>query len=559
MTATEFIRLKKADCTNCYKCIRHCPVKAIRFSGGQAHIIPEECIQCGKCFVICPQDAKNIFSELSQVRMYLSSGEDVCVSLAPSFVANYNTGIESMKKALLKLGFKDVQETAIGATIVKREYDRLINEEHKDVLISSCCHSINLLIQKYYPNELCYLASVLSPMLAHCKKIREEHPGCRTVFIGPCISKKDEAERYGGIVDAVLTFDELSAWLKEENIVVEQDKDDYEHSKARLFPTTGGIIRSMLADHPDYSYISVDGVENCMEFLENIERGNVHKCFIEMSACVGSCIGGPLMEQKENRMLDNRLAVDRYAGKKDFDVSQPEPSHIAQKFEYVPLYEQQPTEAEIQAILNRMGKHTKADELNCGGCGYDTCRKKAIAVYQEKAEITMCFPYLRAQSAALTDNITDNSPNGIFVLNERLEVQKINPMARHMLSIRRDSDVLGENVTRILDPDMFVRVLETGKNIKDEIMYLADYRLYVETTITYDKETRSLICIMRDITDEQIEREKRVDVIRQTAEVADSVVEKQMRIVQEIASLLGETAAETKIALTKLKESISDE
>ena len=195
MTATEFIRLKKADCTNCYKCIRHCPVKAIRFSGGQAHIIPEECIQCGKCFVICPQDAKNIFSELSQVRMYLSSGEDVCVSLAPSFVANYNTGIESMKKALLKLGFKDVQETAIGATIVKREYDRLINEEHKDVLISSCCHSINLLIQKYYPNELCYLASVLSPMLAHCKKIREEHPGCRTVFIGPCISKKDEAER----------------------------------------------------------------------------------------------------------------------------------------------------------------------------------------------------------------------------------------------------------------------------------------------------------------------------------------------------------------------------
>ena len=132
-------------------------------------------------------------------------------------------------------------------------------------------------------------------------------------------------------------------------------------------------------------------------------------------------------------------------------------------------------------------------------------------------------------------------------------------MARHMLSIRRDSDVLGENVTRILDPDLFVRVLETGKNIKDEIMYLADYRLYVETTITYDKETRSLICIMRDITDEQIEREKRVDVIRQTAEVADSVVDKQMRIVQEIASLLGETAAETKIALTKLKESISDE
>lgn len=556
---TDFIRLKKADCTNCYKCIRHCPVKAIRFSGGQAHIIPDACIECGMCFVVCPHDAKSIYSEVSRVKMYLNAGEEVYVSMAPSFVANYETGIACMREALVKLGFKDVEETAIGATVVKREYDRLINEEKRDVIISSCCHSVNLLIQKYYPNELCYLADVISPMMAHCKKIKEEHPGCRTVFIGPCISKKDEAERYGGIVDAVLTFDELSTWLNSEGIIIRKDFDDLKQSKTRLFPTTGGIIRSMAADHPDYTYISVDGTENCMEFLDNIENGNVHKCFIEMSACIGSCIGGPLMERKKNHMLDNRLMVDRYAGKEDFDVPQPASDEIRRTHEYLLLNEKQPTEAEIQEILNRMGKRTKADELNCGGCGYDTCRKKAIAVYQEKAEIEMCFPYLKAQSAALTDNITDNSPNGIIVLNERLEVQKINPSARHLLGIRRDIDVLGENVTRILDPDLFARVLETGENIKDEVQYLADYHLYVETTVTYDKQTRTLICIMRDITDEQIEREKRVDVIRQTAEVADSVVEKQMRIVQEIASLLGETAAETKIALTKLKESISNE
>ena len=557
MPSTEFIRLKKANCVNCYKCIRHCPVKAIRFSGGQAHIINNECIECGQCFVVCPQDAKSIYSEVSKVKMYMSSGEDVYVSLAPSFVANYNTGIECMREALIQLGFKGVDETAVGATIVKREYDRLLNEDKKDVVISSCCHSINLLIQKYYPNELCYLADVVSPMQAHCKKLKEYYPNCRTVFIGPCISKKDEAERYEGIVDAVLTFDELSSWLNEQGIILREDKDDMADTKARLFPTTGGILKTMAADNPDYTYIAVDGVENCMRYLDDIEKGGIHKCFIEMSACVGSCVGGPLMEN--NKTLDNVIAVNKYAGPYDFDVEQPHVNNIRKQFDIIALESRNPSEEQIRTILNRMGKFTAAQELNCGGCGYDTCRKKAVAVFQEKAELSMCLPYLRGKAEALTDNITNNSPNGIFVLNEKLEVQQINPSAKRILNIRRDTDVLGESVTRIMDPELFVDVLESGNNVVNELRYLADYRIYVEMTVTYDKEARVLICIMRDVTDEQLEREKRVDVIRQTAEVADTVVEKQMRIVQEIASLLGETAAETKIALSKLKESISNE
>ena len=559
MPSTEFIRLKKANCVNCYKCIRYCPVKAIRFSGGQAHIIPNECIECGQCFVVCPQDAKSIYSELSRVKMYLSTEDEVYVSLAPSFVANYHTGIECMREALLQLGFNGVEEIAIGATIVKREYDRLLNEEKKDVVISSCCHSINLLIQKYYPNELCYLADVVSPMQAHCKKLKEDHPGCKTVFIGPCISKKDEAERYEGIVDAVLTFDELSDWLRQEGIALREDIDDMQETKARLFPTTGGILKSMVADNPEYTYLAVDGVENCMQFLDNIENGGIHKCFIEMSACAGSCVGGPLMENKEKKMLDNVMTVNKYAGPYDFDVEQPHVNNIRKQFDIIPLESRQPSEEQIRQILNRMGKFTAAQELNCGGCGYDTCRKKAIAVYQEKAELSMCLPYLKGKAEALTDNITNNSPNGIFVLNEKLEVQQINPSAKRILNIRRDTDVLGESVTRIMDPELFVEVLETGNNVVNELQYLADYRIYVEMTINYDREARVLICIMRDVTDEQLEREKRIDVIRQTAEVADTVVEKQMRIVQEIASLLGETAAETKIALSKLKESISNE
>ncbi|MBQ6722622.1 MAG: 4Fe-4S binding protein, partial [Clostridia bacterium] len=162
------LTLKKSNCKNCYKCIRHCPVKSIRFSGSQAHIIGNECILCGHCFVVCPQNAKEIVDETEKAKVLIQSGDPVVVSLAPSFVANYDgVGIEAMREALKKLGFFDVEETALGATLVKREYDRILKEEERDVVISSCCHSINLLIQKYFPRVLPCLADVLSPMQAH--------------------------------------------------------------------------------------------------------------------------------------------------------------------------------------------------------------------------------------------------------------------------------------------------------------------------------------------------------------------------------------------------------
>ena len=209
------LTLKKSNCKNCYKCIRHCPVKAIRFSGNQAHIIGNECILCGQCFVVCPQNAKEITSEVEKVKVLLQGGSPVIVSLAPSFAANYDgVGIASMRDAMQKLGFYDVEETAIGAAIVKNEYERMLKEDDRDIVISSCCHSINLLIQKYYPTELKYLADVVSPMQAHCMDIKQRYPTAKTVFVGPCVAKKDEAEYYGEAVDAVLTFEELTEWME---------------------------------------------------------------------------------------------------------------------------------------------------------------------------------------------------------------------------------------------------------------------------------------------------------------------------------------------------------
>ena len=555
------LTLKKSNCKNCYKCIRHCPVKAIRFSGNQAHIIGNECILCGQCFVVCPQNAKQIVDETEKVKVLLQGPNPVIVSLAPSFVVNYEgVGIKSMQDALQKLGFYDVEETAIGATIVKNEYERMLREDDRDIIITSCCHSVNLLIQKYFPSTLEYLADVVSPMQAHCNDIKKRFPNAKTVFIGPCVAKKDEAEHYEGIVDAVLTFEELTNWLKEAGVELKQEKEITVESRARFFPTTGGVLKTMAERTPGYTYIAIDGVQNCIDVLRDVESGKIHKCFIEMSACVGSCTGGPVMEKyhKTSAVLDYMKIAD-YAGEKDFDVVQPKSVELKKHFEYIERRLQQPTESEIYSVLRQMGKFKPSDELNCGSCGYNSCREKAIAIYQGKSEISMCLPFLKDKAESFSDTIVKNTPNGIIVLNENLEVQQINEAARKLMNIRSSSDILGDQVVRILDPITFMQVLRNGRDICGQRVYLAEYKRYVEQSVLYDHDSHLLIAIMRDITDEELEREKKENISRQTIEVADNVVEKQMRIVQEIASLLGETAAETKIALSKLKESITNE
>ena len=557
----DCLTLKKSNCKNCYKCIRHCPVKSIRFSGNQAYIIGNEFIMCGQCFVVCPQDAKQIVDETEKVKVLLQSDDPVIVSLAPSFIANYEgVGIESMRKALKKLGFFDAEETAIGATIVKKEYEHMINEENRDIIITSCCHSVNLLIQKYFPAELPYLADVLSPMQAHCRDIKRRYPDAKTVFIGPCVAKKDEAQYYEGIVDAVLTFDELTAWLKAENIELESNTSEKdENSRARFFPTTGGILKTFTEENPHYTYLAIDGTENCIAALRDIENGNIHRCVIEMSACVGSCIGGPVMEKFHRSPIKDYAAVARSAGEKDFAVAQPDPIELRKIFTAIGRKNPQPSEEEIREALRQMGKTKPSDELNCGSCGYDTCREKAIAICQGKAEISMCLPYLKDKAENFSDTIVRNTPNGLIVLNEKLEVQQINRAALKILNLRLASDILGDQVVRVMEPGDFVSVLSKGSAIHNKRVYLAEYEKYVDETIVYDNEYRLLICILRDVTEEETQREKKERISRQTVEIADRVVDKQMRIVQEIASLLGETAAETKIALSKLKESISDE
>ena len=553
----EILGLKKTNCKSCHKCIRNCAVKSIRFTAGQAHIVEDECILCGRCFAVCPQDAKVIASDMEKVRIMLQTGT-VYASIAPSFAASYpGVGIDALEDALKKLGFAGAEETAVGATIVKKEYERILDEEKPNILVSSCCSSINLMLRKYYPEALFTLAPVITPMQAHCRDIKRRHPEAKTVFIGPCISKKSEAAEEDA-VDAVLMFDEFNRWLREEGIELGRREDIRKGGRARVFPTAGGIIETM-DKNPEYTYVAVDGVKKCMDVLDEIKEGRLHNCFIEMSACEGSCADGPILDKMKNTPAQNYLQVVRYAEKEDFAVEKYAKEEIAAVYEPFELEAEQPSEAEIKAMLLKMNKLSKEDELNCGSCGYCTCREKAIAIIQGKAEISMCLPYMLSQMENLSDSVVANFPDAILVLNDELEIQKINPKAKKILRIRDESDVMGEHIGRLLDSEPFEMVMLKKKDLMYEQMYLAEYECYVEQTIIYNREGHQFICILCDITADMALREKKLANQNQAFEIANDMAKKQLKIVQSIASLLGETTADTLIALEHLKETIADD
>ncbi|WP_265444798.1 [Fe-Fe] hydrogenase large subunit C-terminal domain-containing protein [Acetivibrio straminisolvens] len=555
---TECLQTKKSNCKNCYKCIRHCPVKSLKFTDGQAHIVRDECVLCGECYVVCPQNAKQIRSDVEKAKQLVLQ-YDVYASIAPSFVAWFhNKSIHDMEQALIKLGFKGADETAKGAYIVKRQYEKMIEDKKSRIIISSCCHTVNTLIQRHYTGAIPYLADVLSPMLAHAQMLKDEHKGAKVVFIGPCISKKDEAEKYKGYVELVLTFDELDEWLKSENITIDSQKSECKVGRTRSFPVSGGIIGSM-DKTPGYHYMIVDGMENCINALENIESEEIDNCFIEMSACRGSCINGPPARRKNSNIVGSILAVNQNTGAKDFSVFVPDSEKLKKEIRFEGVHKIMPGGTAVEEILKKMGKTSIEQELNCGSCGYDTCRDKAIAVLNGKADLTMCLPYLKEKAESFSDAIIKNTPNGVIVLNEDLEIQQINNAAKGILNISPSTDLLGSPVSRILDPIDYILALKEGKNCYYKRKYFAEYKKYVDETIIYDKEYHVIIIIMKDVTQEEKIKALKNKQSEAAIEIADKVVEKQMRVVQEIALLLGETTAETKIALAKLKETMEDE
>ncbi len=547
---------KTDDCRTCYKCIRNCPLNAITFENNRASIVHQDCILCGTCYNVCPQNLKVIRNDVPKVRRLLETGK-VIASVAPSFISYYeNSDIDCMRETLQKLGFYDAEETAVGATIVKNAYDEMLSEG-RDVIISSCCHSINLLIRKYYPSCLPYLADVLSPMCAHALNIKERYgQDVKVVFIGPCIAKKDEAQE-SEYVDAALTYEELDAWLRMEHMecITTEQKEKRECSKARLFPETGGILKTMKCENPEYDYITADGVEAASAVLEDIARGRIHKCFIEMSSCMGSCINGPIVRRKASSVAKRLVEVNAYAGPEDFEYEKTEYADIRTVYRETPTGGYMPTEEEIREMLVKMSKADPADRLNCGCCGYDSCRDKAVAILRGRANIEMCLPLLMEKSQSLADNIVTNTPNGVLALDEDLTVKLINHAMCRIIGIRTPDAIIGKHIAMVLDPTDFYDVLD-GKRIITKKEYLGDYEKHIEKTISYDEKYKILVCVVRDITSDENSKATRRKIVEGTIGITDTVLEQNMQSVHEIAQLLGETAAQTKAALEKLKEMV---
>lgn len=559
MAATPYLDFKDAKCKDCFKCLRECPVKAIRYENHQAKIIEQRCILCGRCTLVCPQNAKQVHSETDSVLALLSSGKKVVASLAPSFVSSFDTqDFEVMREALLSLGFADVEETAIGAKAVTEEYRRLLGTGEFKNFITSACPAVNRMIRIYYPNALKYLAPVPSPMVAHARMLKKRDPEASVVFIGPCIAKKREAAE-SGIIDGVLTFEELKTVFEQKNIklceIEAKRAADGGGLKARYYPIPRGIIKSFDSLPEGYEYVAVDGVERVSEALR--EMDSLTGLFLEMNCCEHACIGGPCALPGKGGSIKSNENVRRYAAKGQGETALPATDiDLTEKHPRIILDDFIPSEKDIRAVLAKTGKNSPADELNCGACGYSTCREKAIAVLNGYADIEMCLPYMRSRAESMSNEIIQNTPNGIVLMADDFRILDINARAMKLLGIT-EHDVKGMLAFECFDAEEFIAAATKGRNLSKKRVYVQRTKKYIELSIVLLQEHKVLFGVMKDIT-ESVEYDEKLNAVKmKTLATTDEVIKKQMRVAQEIASLLGETTAETKVALSKLKETLA--
>lgn len=558
----KFLDFKEAQCKNCYKCLKECPVKAIKIENNQAKIIEDRCILCGKCTLICPQNAKKVHSEIDNVKELLKNNQ-VIASVAPSFISSFNLkSFSTLNEALKKIGFDFAEETARGAKVVIDEYEKLLKTKEYKNFITSCCPAINKMISTYYSDALPYLAKVDSPVIAHAKILKKENPECKIVFIGPCIAKKRECYE-SGIIDGVLTFEELLELLEEYNINFEEieGKNETEWNKARFFPISRGIIKSFNELAEGYEYIAVDGVQRCKEVLEEIN--NLENVFLELNACQSSCVNGPCSLNKKSTAITSNAKVRKYVSENQSNAEQSvynKETNVDIRCDYVQTKcgEKTPTEEEIKEVLAKTGKTRTEDELNCGACGYSSCREKAWAVINGYADIEMCLPYMRERAENISYEVMKNSPNGIAIIDKEFRIIDINSKAKYLLGLK-NFKTKENNILEYLDEnESFVIAITEKKNIYGKQIKISNTNLYVELSINYMKDHDMIFAIMKDITEKVNYDEELGKVKLETIAITDEVIKKQMRVAQEIASLLGETTAETKVALVNLKKTLQN-
>ena len=564
----DYLEFKNAKCKDCYKCLRECPVKAIEVKNHQARIIERRCILCGHCTLICPQNAKIVHSSLNEIKQILNSGAKVVASVAPSFLSSFGLkDFNVFKIALAKVGFFDAEETAYGAELVTQQYKALLESKQFKNFITSACPAVCRLIQAYYPKALQYLAPVDSPMIAHAKMLRKQHPDAKVIFIGPCIAKKREAIE-SGIIDGVLTYDDMQELFAEKNIVLDEIINiSLENKKgtaclSKAYPISHGIIKAFPELPKGYDYMAVDGPDRCVDALQNID--NLENVFLEMNICKDGCVNGPcsLSVNIKGGSIKATSDVLKYY-KNDIRTLAPH-KYEEHDIDLNKLYPRirnnsmPPPEREIKCILAKIGKHKPEDELNCSACGYDTCREKAWAVYNGYTDVEICLPYMRERAESLSYEIIQHSPNGIILLDSDFYIQDINDKGRELLGIN-DPHAEGRHAKDFFNLTDFIIAYNEKRNVMVEKMFVPSTGKYVDMAITYLKDQNMLFGILMDVSS-QVNYDMEINKVKmETLKTTDEVIKKQMRVAQEIASLLGETTAETKVALLKLKKTLSDE
>lgn len=567
MNQLKPVYTKKADCQDCYKCVRECPVKAIKIEDNSACIIDDLCIHCGRCVQVCPAGAKKIRNDVPKTRQLIELDQKIILSIAPSWRAEFkNLHPSQLIQALKRLGFLEISETALGAQIVSQAVADIIDSTEQSIYLSTACPTVVDLIYKYFPQFTTFFTPVVSPLIAHTRQLKSIcGQDCKIVFAGPCIAKKIESERYNETIVSALTFENLLEWLAECSIDPGKFPVDQQHSfypgpaaEGGLYPVDGGMISGIKArcKKKNVEYMCFSGIECIINALREIEsKPASRQLFIELLACPGGCINGPAMHHKSATVNKRNSIVANVSSQVD-SSSLPGRLSVSARLQISPVVKTFHSEATIRSALQSVGKTSSRDELNCGSCGYDSCRDFAEALLDSKAQANMCASYMRKLASKKANALIKAMPAGVVIVDSDMRIIECNKRFASIfgpdfeLVFEASPGMEGAQLSKIVPfHKVFRKVLVTGEDWIDHDISLKDHQLNV--SVFSIEKGRVVGAVIQDISVPHVRRDQ---VVRRVEEV----IRLNLETVQKIAYLLGESASETEIRLNSVLEAFGN-